>query len=85
MITLKEKETASTYFPETYQYEIPGAGHLRITRKNTFSTGFASGFSIDVDWYTSKRKYGYYGGVLPDDEARKLAENILRVLNGEDE
>lgn len=72
----------TSYFPETYEYHLPGAGQMRVTRHNTHSTGGIAGFGVDINFATT---HGWTGGVLPNDEARLLAENILKVLNGIDD
>jgi len=58
-------------------FEIIGAGDLRISESNQCQSGGKSGFSIGVSW----TKYPYSGGLIPNDEAIKLAKHILKRNN----
>jgi hypothetical protein len=60
-------------------YDIRGAGILKLGKYNIASTGAVTGFSFGVSW----GRYGYAGGVLSNEEARRLAEHILSALNSE--
>jgi len=58
-------------------YDVKGAGNIRISKSADSSCGGVDGFSIGVEW----GKFGYVGGVISRDEAIRMAKHILRVTN----
>ena len=58
-------------------YEVIGAGNLRISNSCTGQCGVKKGFSVGVEW----GKHGYAGGVISNEDAIKLARHILRTVN----
>ena len=60
-------------------FKVTGAGELKISNSNSFSCGRKRGFSIEVSW----SEYGFSGGNLPTEEARKLANLILNGIEDE--
>lgn len=54
-------------------FEIQGSDNIEISEENTWQCGGKIGFHFSYE----KR----VGGVLSNEEARKLAEHILKVLN----
>lgn len=52
---------------------MKGSDNIEISEENMWQCGGKTGFHFSYE----KRA----GGVLPNDEARKLAEHILKVLN----
>jgi len=54
-------------------FDVPGAGLIAISEDCHRTTGKVAGFSFGVEWGV----YGFCGGVLGRDEAKKLAEFIL--------
>lgn len=61
-------------------YEVIGAGNLRISKSCTWQCGGEQGFSIGVEW----GKNGYAGGLLPKDDAVMLARHIIRTVGLEE-
>lgn len=69
------------------KFKVLGAGFISISNSHDWETGpiqkdthkRINGFGFEVDW----DGHGFTGGVLPDKEARTLAEHILKVLNNE--
>jgi hypothetical protein len=59
------------------EYEVVGAGKLRISKENTAQCGGKVGFSFGVEW----GQHGFAGGVISNEEAVRLAKHILRVNN----
>ena len=55
-------------------FEVPGAGDICISESPHHSTGKVIGFGIGISW----ARYGYVGGVLGRDEAKRMAEFILQ-------
>ena len=60
--------------PSSVYFEVPGAGDIRISESCHHGTGGVMGFSFGVEW----GKYGYTGGVIGRDEAKRMAEFILQ-------
>ena len=60
--------------PPSVYFEVPGAGDICISESCHHLTGGVIGFSFGVEW----GKYGYTGGVLGRDEAKRMAEFILQ-------
>ena len=58
-------------------YEVIGAGNLRISNSCTWQCGGKKGFSIGAEW----GKHGYAGGVISNEDAIRLARHILRTVN----
>jgi hypothetical protein len=58
-------------------FKVTGAGQILISNQCHFYCHGKTGFDFSVEW----GKYGYSGGVLPKDEAKKLAEHILNSLD----
>lgn len=65
-----------SYTPNYLHFRVNGAGKIQITEDCQHLCGSEEGFSFGVEW----GKYGFSGGVLPKDEAKRLAEHILNVL-----
>lgn len=61
-------------------YEVAGAGHITITGFPHLCGGRA-GFGFGVSW----GEYGYIGGVLGMEEARRLANDLLEIINAQTE
>ena len=59
------------------EYEVVGAGKLRISKENKSRCGGKVGFSFGVEW----GQHGFAGGVISNEEAVRLAKHILRVNN----
>lgn len=57
-------------------FEVKGAGTLRISKSSTWQCGGVEGFSIGVSW----GKYDFAGGVISAEEAEKLALHILKTI-----
>ena len=59
------------------EFEVFGAGQLRISKSNKWECGCVEGFSIGVNW----GKHGMnFGGVISNEQAKLLAEHILLKL-----
>lgn len=54
-------------------FEVPGAGDICISKNCHHSTGEVVGFGFGVEW----GRYGFCGGVLGREEAKRLAEFII--------
>ena len=65
-----------SYTPNYLHFNVNGAGRIQITEDCQYSCAGEEGFSFGVEW----GKYGFTGGVLPNQEAKKLAEHILNAL-----
>lgn len=65
-----------SYTPNYLHFRVNGAGKIQITEDCQYSCGNEKGFSFGVEW----GKHGFAGGVLPKEEARRLAEHILNAL-----
>ena len=65
-----------SYTPNYLHFKVNGAGRIQITEDCQHSCGREEGFSFGVEW----GKHGFAGGVLPKEEAKKLAEHILNAL-----
>jgi hypothetical protein len=62
---------------EPTTYEVVGAGHIKISGNPNSICGRRAGFSFGVSW----SNHGIdCGGVLPREEARKLADRIYELL-----
>ncbi len=61
-------------------FEVIGAGMLRIGNNADCRCGGKTGFSIGVEWGA----HGFAGGVLDKSETIKLAKHILRISNLEE-
>jgi len=73
------KDNKSSVINNTTDYlyfEVHGAGKIRITKECNVLCCDKEGFSFGVEW----GGYGFAGGVLARDDAKKLAEYILNVL-----
>lgn len=55
-------------------FKVAGAGDICIGNSCSDSTGRVVGFSFGVEW----GQYGFIGGVLGRDEAKRMAEFILK-------
>ncbi len=66
----KSKQSNNSYF------NVIGAGTIAISKECKYVCGKEDGFSFGVEW----GRYGFAGGVLSKDEARRLAEHILNAL-----
>ena len=62
------------------EFNVNGAGTLRISDHNKSRCGGEYGFSLQVSW----GKNGFIGGNIPNNEAKKLARHILSVIEAED-
>ena len=58
------------------EIEVRGAGKIRINSEPVWSCGDAIGFMFDTDW----NKDHFSGGVLSREDAKILAEHILKSL-----
>ena len=58
-------------------FDVPGAGDICISEDCHHSTGKVVGFSFGVEW----GRYGFSGGVIGRDEAKRMAEFILSKCN----
>lgn len=67
MVYIKKDNNYYTYF------EVAGAGKIQIGKNCLSRTGRSFGFSFGVEW----GRFGYAGGVLDREDAKKLAEHIL--------
>lgn len=54
-------------------FEVPGAGNICMSKSCHCSTGKVIGFLFGVEW----GRYGFIGGVLGRDEAKRMADFIL--------
>lgn len=61
-------------------YEVIGAGKLRISTSCTWQCGNKQGFSFGVEW----GRNGYAGGVISKDDAVMLARHIIRTVGLEE-
>lgn len=61
---------------ECEEFEVVGAGSIRVGKTSTAICGGRAGFTLDASWGSN----GFSGGVLPQAEARRLAEYILSTL-----
>lgn len=59
--------------PSIY-FDVPGGGKIRMSENGHSVCGKAVGFSFGVEW----GRYGYCGGVLGRDEAKRMAEFIIQ-------
>jgi hypothetical protein len=59
--------------PSIY-FEVSGAGDICMSESCHDSTGQVIGFSFGVEW----GRYGFFGGVIGRDEAKRMAEFILQ-------
>jgi len=59
------------------EYETQGMGNLWVSISNQWQCGGRTGFSISIG--------GEPGGVLPNEEALKLANYILETINKDNE
>lgn len=68
---------ADTYLKTNPQrslfFDVSGAGKIEISQSCYDHTGTSFGFSFGVQW----GQYGFCGGVLDREEAKRLAEHIL--------
>lgn len=64
----KNNNATSIYF------EVHGAGDVYMSKSCHHSTGQVVGFSFGVEW----GRYGFCGGVIGRDEAKRMAEFILQ-------
>lgn len=62
-----------TDVPSVY-FEVPGAGDICMSESCHHSTGQVVGFSFGAEW----GRYGFCGGVMGRDEAKRMAEFILQ-------
>lgn len=62
--------------PSYLEFNVNGAGKLRISDTDKWKCGGEYGFSIGVEW----GRFGFAGGTMPKEEARKMAKHILSVL-----
>lgn len=60
-------ETANNYF------DVAGAGKIEIGKNCNSNTGKAFGFTFGVSW----GRFGYSGGVLDREDAKKMADFII--------
>lgn len=58
-------------------FEVQGAGDISVYKKYGGSCGTAVGFSIGVEW----GRYGFVGGCIDLDEAKRLADFIIEEYN----
>lgn len=58
-------------------FEVIGAGGLRISNNNKCLCGNEHGFRFEVSWGL----HGYAGGVLSNNEAKKLARHIIEGMS----
>lgn len=72
---IKVKEKLS-YTPKDLYFNVYGAGKIRISETCSSRCGDKEGFNFGVEW----GEYGFAGGVLPKEEAKKLAKHILNSL-----
>lgn len=59
------------------EFEVAGAGIVRISTDCNSTCGGKTGFSIGVEW----GRFGYTGGVMDKEDAIKLAKFIVRTYN----
>lgn len=57
-------------------FDVQGAGRIEISEQPHSMCGSAVGFSFGVSWGA----YGFYGGVIGRDEAKKMAEYMLSEI-----
>lgn len=67
---LSKGDVTSSYF------KVNGAGNVVLSEKPNWKCGGEKGFSFDVSW----GRHGLIGGVMPKEEARRMAEFILNAL-----
>ena len=58
-------------------FNVGGAGDICISESLNHKTANSYGFSFSVEW----GRYGFIGGVIDKDEAKRMAEFILSNLN----
>jgi len=63
--------------PDDLFVEVLGAGKMKISKSINHYCGGTFGFSIEPSWTA----YGYSGGVMSHEDARKMATMILDVLD----
>lgn len=68
-----EKFRNNNNVPSLY-FEVPGAGDICMSESCHHSTGQVVGFNFGTEW----GRYGYCGGVLGREEAKRMAEFILQ-------
>lgn len=73
---MKEKKLKEINY-EYLSIRVNGAGKFIISYSDNWTCGGEKGFSVGASW----GKYGYFGGTMPKEEARKLANHILDILN----
>lgn len=61
-------------------YEVIGAGSLRISKTCTWKCGGKTGFGLGVEW----GKHGFTGGVISKEEAIIMARHIIRTVGLEE-
>jgi len=74
--TKKQQDQLHNHTPNHLHFRVNGAGKIQITDDYKYSCGGEEGFSFGVEW----GKHGFTGGVLPKEEAKRLAEHILNTL-----
>ena len=75
------EETYRTINDDYMHFDVPGAGKIELGDNCHSCTGRVVGFNFGVEW----GRYGYAGGVLGRDEAKRMAEYILNKCNEVDE
>ena len=58
-------------------FDVIGAGKIQISKSAGWSCGGKKGFFIGVEW----GRDGFCGGVISKEEAIKLAEHILKIVD----
>lgn len=66
-------KNCDTHEPSLY-FDVPGAGKIRMSEDCHSACGYVVGFSFGVEW----GRYGFCGGVIGRDEAKRMAEFILK-------
>ena len=61
-------------------YEVIGAGKLRISKTCTWQCGFKEGFNVGVEW----GKHGFAGGVISKEDAIIMTRHIIRTVGLEE-
>lgn len=61
---------------EYIYFDVSGAGNIKIIKEPHSLCGESCGFSFGVSW----GRYGYSGGVLGRDEAKRMAEFMLAKI-----
>ena len=67
-------------YDDYLDYEVIGAGNLRISKSCTWQCGGKQGFTLGVEW----GKHDYAGGVISKEEAVMLARHIIRTVGLEE-